>query len=154
MCVCVWGDAGGKSVFAFVFALDYVTATKLLAALTSQHKVSSGLICGSSTWPGTHATPHPQSESPLPPPAVGPVIEIKMQTKQPTECVARRPLRRLAAVAVVAVDSLKWTKFRNNGLLIYGPTTWLARCSCHFGQTFLAISINVSCIFMAFSLID
>lgn len=139
---------GGKRVSAFVFGLDYVTATKLLAALTSQHKVSSGLICGSSTWPGTHATPHPQLESPLPPPAVGPAIEIKMQTKQPTECVARRPLRRLA------VDSLKWTKFRNNGLLIYGPTTWLARCSCHFGQTFLAISINVSCIFMAFSLID
>lgn len=57
---------GRKPLFAFVFGLDYVTASKLLVALTSQHKVSSGLICGTTAW--THAVPHPQptpSSNPL-----------------------------------------------------------------------------------------
>lgn len=51
-------ECGRKNLFAFVFGLDYVTASKLLVALTSQHKVSSGLICGTTAW--THAVPHPQ----------------------------------------------------------------------------------------------
>lgn len=64
--LCQREECGRETLFAFVFGLDYVTASKLLAALTSQHKVSSGLICGTTAW--THAAPHPQptpSSNPL-----------------------------------------------------------------------------------------
>jgi len=94
------GGAEHKTPFTLVF--HYVTACKLLAALPSQHKVSTGLICGFYVSP-----------SPFRPPSDRLIKEIKMQTKLPTECET--------VTWRLGDDSLKWTKFRNNGLLIYGP---------------------------------